>query len=149
MCYYQYYHTVSEIAQGNSEGHTELTFLLILLQGTSQQITPSLRRVPGLLSFLHRPSLTGPAPAPRGSWIPALEAQPLSNAVPWNCTLGLTITKPRPNFGKRTVLERIPCEVLGDVLNPSGFHLFIKCYVYWAPFRDRDSDFMVPSGPPS
>lgn len=100
---------------------------------------PSLRRVPGLLSFLRRPSLTGPAPAPRGSWIPAPEVQPLSNVVPWNYTLGLTITKPRPNFGKRTVLETITCEILGDVLNPSGFHLFIKRYVYWAPFQVWDS----------
>lgn len=43
--------------------------------------------------------------------------------VPVNYIPGLAIMKPRPNLGKRTVCKKIVCEMLDNLLSPTGPHL--------------------------
>lgn len=106
--YRQYYHIISERAQGNPD------FTSYFSAGHLRAQHALTRHGPGSQSVLCRTSLTGAAPAPWGYLIPVLDAQPLPSVVLLHYMLGLAVTKPRPSLRKRIVLERITCEILGD-----------------------------------
>lgn len=109
-CHSQYYILLGKPPKIIPKVTHNFTLLLTLLPGILEQIMSSVGHVLGP-PVLPLQAYLEPAPAPRGYLVTAREVQPLSRVVPLNYCPGPTIKTPRPNSGKRTVLERITCEI--------------------------------------